>query len=72
MKTVLTIAQIVCSLLLIVAIALQGKGGGLSSVLGGRASVYQTKRGVEKLLFRLTIVLVVLFIVLSILGVAVA
>lgn len=72
MKTVLTIAQIACSLLLIVATALQGKGGGLSSVLGGRSSVYQTKRGVEKVLFRFTILLAVLFIILSILGVAVA
>ena len=71
MKTVLTIAQIICSVLLIGAIALQGKGGGLSSVFGGR-SLYQTKRGVEKLLFRFTILLAAVFIILSILGVAIA
>lgn len=71
MKTVLIIAQIVCSFLLIVAISLQGKGGGLSSVFGGR-SLYQTKRGVEKLLFRFTVFLVALFLVLSLLGVALA
>lgn len=70
MKLVLALAQIICSLLLVVAITLQGKGSGLSSVFGGR-SAYQTKRGVEKLLFRFTILLVAVFIIVSILGVAV-
>lgn len=69
MKTGLTIAQVVCSLLLVLAVSLQGKGGGLSSVFGGR-SLYQTKRGVEKLLFRFTILLAAAFVILSILGVA--
>lgn len=69
MKTGLTIAQIICSLLLVLAVSLQGKGGGLSSIFGGR-SLYQTKRGVEKLLFRFTILLAAVFVILSILGVA--
>lgn len=71
MKTILTLAQIVCSSLLILAILLQTQEGGLSSVFGGRFR-YHTKRGVEKLLFYLTIFLVIAFLVLSVLGVAIS
>lgn len=69
MRTILTIAQIIFSSLLILAILLQTKGGGLSSVFGNRF-LYHTKRGVEKLLFYLTIFLVIAFLITSILGVA--
>lgn len=47
-------------------IVLQVKGGGLGGIFGQADSVYRTKRGAEKTLFQLTIVLVVLFIVISI------
>lgn len=69
MKTILTIAQIICSALLILAILLQTKGGGLSSVFGGQF-LYHTKRGVEKFLFYFTIFLVIAFLSVSILAVA--
>lgn len=69
MKNILTIIQIVCSVLLILAILLQTKGGGLSSVFNGRFR-YHTKRGVEKLLFYFTIFLVAAFLGVSILAVA--
>src|SRR5512135_3677483 len=61
MKTYLTIAQLVVSSLLIVAILLQARGTGLGSTFGGEGNVYRTKRGVEKTLFRGTIVLSVAF-----------
>ena len=62
------IAQIIVATLLIVAILLQNRGGGLSGVFGGSDSIYRTKRGVEKSLFYATIVLSVLFFVIAILG----
>lgn len=62
MKTALYIVQIVISLLLILTILLQQKGSGLGMAFGGDSSVYRTKRGAEKFIFRLTIVLVVLFL----------
>ncbi len=66
MQTYLNIAQIILSTALIIAVLLQVKGGGLGGIFGQADSVYRTKRGAEKTLFQLTIVLVVLFIVLSI------
>jgi len=66
METYLNIAQIILSTALIIAVLLQIKGGGLGGIFGQADSVYRTKRGAEKTLFQLTIVLVVLFIVISI------
>jgi preprotein translocase subunit SecG len=66
MQTYLFIAQIVLSAALILVILIQVRGGGLGGIFGQADSVYRTRRGVEKTLFQLTIVLVVLFIVISI------
>jgi len=66
MQTYLSIAQIVLSVALILAILLQVRGGGLGGIFGQASTVFRTKRGVEKTLFQLTIVLVVLFIAISI------
>ena len=62
----LYVAQIVVAIALILVSLLQVKGGGLGGIFGQADTVYRTKRGVEKTLFQLTIVLVVIFIVLSI------
>jgi len=64
--TYLFIIQIVLAVSLILAILLQVRGGGLGGIFGQADSVYRTKRGVEKTLFQLTIILIVLFIVFSI------
>ena len=68
MKTALSIIQIVVSVALIVFILLQVKGGGLGGIFGQADSVFRTKRGIEKWLFLGTIVLVVIFIILSIIS----
>jgi len=61
------IAQIVIAILLMIAILLQNRGTGLGSAFGGTGGgVYLTKRGIEKKLFAATIVLAVIFILLSI------
>jgi preprotein translocase subunit SecG len=59
------IAQIVLSVAVILAVLLQVKGGGLGGIFGQADTVYRTKRGVEKTLFQLTIVLIALFIIIS-------
>lgn len=61
----LKIAQIIISILLIVVILLQNKGAALGGVFGGSNTVFLTKRGIEKKLFALTIVLAVLFFAIS-------
>jgi len=66
MQTYLNVAQIVLSIALILAILLQVRGGGLGGIFGQADTVFRTKRGVERTLFQLTIVLVVLFVIISI------
>ena len=60
------IAQIILAVALILAVLLQVRGGGLGGIFGQADTVYRTKRGVEKTLFQLTIILVALFIIISI------
>jgi len=64
--TYLSIAQIVISVALVLAILLQVKGGGMGGIFGQADSVYRTRRGIERTLFQLTIVLAVIFIIISI------
>jgi preprotein translocase subunit SecG len=71
MLTYLNIAQIILSAAVIVACLLQIKGGGLGGIFGQADTVYRTKRGAEKTLFQLTIVLVALFLVVSIIAVSI-
>ena len=66
MQTNLNIAQIILSVALIVIILFQVRGGGLGGIFGQQSSVYRTRRGLEKILFRLTIVFLVVFLVISI------
>lgn len=61
-----TIIQIALAVALTGVILLQGSSSGLGSAFGG-SSGYHTKRGMEKTLFYLTIVLAVLFSASSIL-----
>lgn len=68
MKAYIYLIQIILAALLILVILIQQKGAGLGSSFGGEMSLYRTKRGAEKFLFRLSIVLSVLFIISTILG----
>jgi len=61
----LNFAQIVVSVSLIFVILLQARGSGFGGALGGSSSFFRTRRGTEKTLFQLTIVLVVIFIFMS-------
>jgi preprotein translocase subunit SecG len=56
----------------IVFILLQVRGAGLGSAFGGSSagSVFKTRRGVERLIFNLTIIFIVLFALVSILSTA--
>ncbi|MDE3075706.1 MAG: preprotein translocase subunit SecG [Chloroflexota bacterium] len=69
MSNSIYIAQIIVAIALIAAILLQSKGAGLGSVFGGDNTVFRTRRGAEKGLFNLTIVLAVTFGIISILSV---
>ena len=62
----LTVLDRVVAVLLITVILLQMQGSGLSSSFGGGGEFYRSRRSVEKLLLRITILLAVIFAVLSI------
>lgn len=64
MKNLILVLQIVTSALLIGAILIQSKGKGLGRVWGSGVSF--ARRGVEKLIFRVTFVLAALFVILAI------
>ncbi|HEY7293942.1 MAG TPA: preprotein translocase subunit SecG [Dehalococcoidia bacterium] len=68
----LNIAQLLVATALSIVLLLQAKGSGFGAGLGGSTSVFRTRRGVEKTLFQLTIVLVILFVFVSILSVRAA
>jgi preprotein translocase subunit SecG len=66
-KKILLIVQIVLSVMLIISILLQVRGSGLGSIFGNvGGEFYRSKRGVEKFLYRATIILAVLFVSSSI------
>ena len=67
MQTYVNLTEIIIAIVLVVVILLQvrGQGGGL---FGSGQSSFRTRRGVELTLFRFTIILATVFVVLSVLS----
>jgi preprotein translocase subunit SecG len=65
MITAINIIQIIVSITLIAILLLQMKGEGLGGIFGGDSSVYHQRRGLEATLFNATIILSVIFLLLS-------
>lgn len=64
----LNLAQLVISIVLIVVVLMQTRGGDIGAAFGaggGGGSSFRTRRGLEKTLFQLTIVLAVVFVAMS-------
>ena len=76
MATYLDMALIITSIALVVSVILQSKGAGLGlgGLTGGDSSggIVTTRRGIEKILFFVTIGLSILFFILTILTVIVS
>lgn len=67
MERFLDIALIITSVALIISVILQSKGAGLGGLTGGdTGGVYTARRGIERTLFWVTIVLSVIFFTLAI------
>ena len=67
MEKWLDVALIVNSITLIVFVILQSKGAGLGGLTGGdTGGIFTARRGIEKILFRLTIILGATFFLLAI------
>lgn len=65
MSNVLLALQIILSLIIVACVLLQAQGAGFGTTWGGGGETYHTKRGVEKVVFYLTIGAVALFTVTS-------
>lgn len=65
---IIIVLQTITAIALIAVIMLQAKGTGLGTAFGGGNQMYHSKRGVEKVVFTLTIILAVSFVVLSIIN----
>ena len=73
MEKILNVAMILTSIALVASIILQSKGAGLGGLSGSdTGGVFTPRRGIEKVLFRITIVFSVLFFGLAITSVLIA
>lgn len=68
MKNVLLIINIVVAIAITGLILLQGKGAGLGSAWGGGGEMFQTRRGIEKVTLRITVILIIVFFILSVIS----
>jgi len=69
MRSSIYIAEIIIALTLIIIILAQARGIQLGGIFGGwGTSPYRTRRGIEQTLFRFTIILAVIFLLVSMLS----
>ncbi|OGG21355.1 preprotein translocase subunit SecG [Candidatus Gottesmanbacteria bacterium RIFCSPLOWO2_01_FULL_40_10] len=71
-KNIPVIIQSLISVTLIILILIQAKGVGLGRAWGGGGEFYKSRRGVEKIIFNLTVLFAVLFLASSILNIILA
>lgn len=70
-NTTIPYIQIALAVLLATLILIQNKGAGMSNVFGGDGNVYSTRRGAERMIFIVTIVVAVLFFSTALLNAAI-
>lgn len=63
---IISIAQIAVSVILIILVLLQERGGDVGGLFGGTGGgFYQARRGLERMIFMTTVVFVVIFALLA-------
>ena len=73
MKLYIDIALIIISIALIISVILQSKGAGLGGLTGvDTGGIFAARRGLEKTLFRITVLLSVIFFTLATISVVVS
>ena len=65
---IITVIQAIISVLIVILILLQERSAGLSGIFGGEGggAFYQTRRGMEKIIFSATIAFAIIFLGLAI------
>jgi len=69
--TYFNVAQIIVAVVLIGVLLMQVRGGGLGGIFGQADTTFRARRGLERTLFRFTIALSVVFILLAILNIGI-
>ena len=65
-RDALNVVQILLAGLMIALVLVQAKGSGFSGMFGSDStSVYRTRRGIEKRIFQITIIIAVVFFVVA-------
>jgi len=70
-RTYIQVVQIIIAVTLTICILLQVRGAGLGSVFGGTGTVFKTRRGIDRIVFRMTIAFAILFALVSFLASAI-
>jgi preprotein translocase subunit SecG len=66
--SILQIITVVSAVLMIIAILLQQRGASLGAGFGSSGELYTTRRGIDKSLFEVTIILAVIFVLSILVG----
>lgn len=66
MQNILVILQIIVSVILTLSVLLQSRGTGMSASFGGSGESYRSRRGMDSVLYKITIIFASLFLILSI------
>jgi protein translocase SecG subunit len=64
-STILFGFQTILAVLLIVAVLLQQKGGGLGAAFGGSGTIEFERRGADKILYQATVIISIIFFAVS-------
>lgn len=64
----LDILQLVTAVLLVLLVLMQNQGAGMGAAFGGGDATFHTRRGPEKTVFILTIVVAIAFLVIAFLN----
>ena len=62
LTVVIGYVNIISAVLIIICVLLQNKGSGLSGTFGGDSESYYTRRGMDKALLIITVILLIIFI----------
>ncbi len=68
MKELLPFLQIIVSILLVAVVLIQQGGAAMGSAFGGGEEFHSERRGAEKHLFKITILLGIIFVALALLN----
>ena len=67
-ESILQMTTIASAVLMMIAILLQQRGASLGAGFGGSSELYTTRRGFDKNLFEVTVVLAVVFVLSILIG----